>query len=90
MALVIVAYIVYKRVQRQRFLATLKTARITADELKVLLDGGHEPVILDVRIPLHIKAVPYMVPGARRVSAEDLSRDGDELPHAAEVVLYCS
>lgn len=90
LAAIIVAYVLVKWIQRQRFLATLRMARITVDELKTLLDGGQRPVILDLRTALDVQALPYVISGACRVSPEELTRHGDELPREAEVILYCS
>lgn len=42
-------YIAYKYWQRRRLLHELRTARITADELRNKLDAGENPVILDLR-----------------------------------------
>lgn len=90
MAIFIVASVGYKWIQRRRFLATLRTGRITVDELKALVDSGGRPLILDLRTALDVKAFPYMIPGARRVPPERLTHDGAGLAREAEVVLYCS
>jgi membrane protein DedA with SNARE-associated domain len=90
LGLVIASYIIFKWIQRQRFLRSLRTARITPDELKRLLDAGEKPIIVDLRTPLDIEAVPYAIPGAVRIAADELERRGHDLPRASEVVLYCS
>jgi membrane protein DedA with SNARE-associated domain len=90
LAIVIVAYVLGKWIQRRRFLATLNTDRITVDELKATLDRGESPLIIDLRTALDLQALPYAIPGARRVSPEELTTHGDKLPRDAEVVLYCS
>ncbi len=84
------AYVLIKYARRRRFLRLLRIARITADELKQKLDAGEEVVILDLRTALDVEAVPYAIPGALRVAAEDIERRQSELPRDREIVLYCT
>jgi len=37
-----------------------------------------------------VKAVPYAIPGAVRIAAEDLEQRHPDLPRDREIVLYCS
>jgi len=84
------AYVLIKYARRRRFLRLLRIARITADELKQKLDAGEEVVILDLRTALDVEAVPYAIPGALRVAADDIERRQSELPRDREIVLYCT
>src|SRR5262245_45126644 len=65
-------YLVYKYVRRQKLLRELRVARITAAELKQLMDNGHPSVVVDLRDALDHLADPYTIPGALRISPEDL------------------
>ncbi|TAL12483.1 MAG: sulfurtransferase [Nitrospirae bacterium] len=87
---VLALYIAYKYVHRQLLLRELRIARITPDELKHLLDAGHEPVIVDLRQPLDRQANPYSVPGALWMAVEDLERRHHEIPRDRDVILYCA
>jgi membrane protein DedA with SNARE-associated domain len=89
-AIGLATYVTAKWLRRQWFLRSLRTARITADELKHLLDAGQKPFIVDLRTPLDIATTPYAIPGAVRIAAEEVERHGLDLPHGSEVVLYCS
>ena len=86
----LVAYVLVKYTQRQRFLRRLRIARITPEELKQRLDAGEDVVILDLRATLDVEAMPYTIPGAYRVAAEDVEQRHREIPRDREVVLYCT
>jgi membrane protein DedA with SNARE-associated domain len=89
--LALTAYIATKFIQRQRFLRSLRMARITPHELKRRLDlGDGDLVIVDTRSRLDADAVPYGIPGALWISAEEIDRRHQELPGGREVVLYCT
>lgn len=84
------AYLVRKRVRRERFLSDLRVARITPQELKQKLDQ-HEPVtIIDLRHSLDFLPEPYVIPGALRIPLEELEKRQTEIPRDREVVLYCT
>jgi len=85
------SYVVIKFVQRRRFLRSLRTARITPEELKGRLDIGDETLaVVDTRSVLDVNAAPYAIPGALWIVAEEIERRHDELPRGREIVLYCS
>jgi membrane protein DedA with SNARE-associated domain len=87
---VIAGWVIVKWVGRRRFLKGLEVARISADELKVRLETGHGVMIVDLRTALDSEADPWIIPGAVRITAEELERRHAELPRDAEIVLYCS
>jgi membrane protein DedA with SNARE-associated domain/rhodanese-related sulfurtransferase len=80
----------WKYYRRQRFIRQLRIDRITAKELKGMLDAGEEVVIVDLRGSLDFEAEPAMIPGAVHLDAADLEEVSDELAKAHEVVLYCN
>jgi hypothetical protein len=84
------AYILWKYVQRQRFLHRLRIARITPKELMEKLTAGEEVMIVDLRQPLDVEALPYMIPGALRMAMEELEKRHEEIPRDRDMVLYCS
>lgn len=84
------AYVLLKFWQRQRFLRSLRIARITPIELRRRLDDGDAVAIVDTRSPIDVDATPHTIPGARWIGAEDIDRRHDELPRDRDVVLYCS
>jgi membrane protein DedA with SNARE-associated domain/rhodanese-related sulfurtransferase len=80
--------VLLKRTQRQRVLRTLRMARIRPDELQERLQHGDTVTVLDVRAPVEVEAAPYAVPGALRITPDELARRSHEIPHHAEVVMY--
>jgi membrane protein DedA with SNARE-associated domain len=84
------AYILWKYVNRQRFLRRLRVARITADELKGKLDAGEDVMIVDLRHSMDFEAEPHVIPGALRLSAEDLDGRHHEIPRDRDIILYCT
>jgi rhodanese-related sulfurtransferase len=84
------AYILWKYFQRQRFLYRLRTARISPQELLEKINAGEQVMIVDLRQPLDIETVPYVIPGALRMAMEDLGERHHEIPRDREVILYCS
>ncbi len=83
-------YISYKYINRQLILRKLRIARITADELKRMMDDGHEMMIVDLRQPLDIQTDPYTIPGALRMAMEELEQRHHEIPRDRDVILYCA
>jgi membrane protein DedA with SNARE-associated domain len=84
------AYLVWKFVARQRFLRRLRVARITPEELHQKLETGEEVMIVDLRHPLEFDGDPVVIPGAVRVSAQELEERRLAILWDREVVLYCS
>jgi membrane protein DedA with SNARE-associated domain/rhodanese-related sulfurtransferase len=83
-------YIAYKYVHRQLLLRKLRIARITADQLKQMMNNGHEMMIVDLRQPLDLQADPYTIPGALRMAVEELEHRHREIPRDRDVILYCA
>lgn len=86
----VAAYIGWKYWQRERFLRSLRVARITPSELKQRLDAGEDLVIVDLRHALDFNAEPKIIPGALRLAAEEIEQRGHEIPRDRTLVLYCS
>ena len=81
-------WISFKFVQRRRFLKRLKVARITSEELRGRLRAGEDIFIIDLRGRLLDDANP--IPGAVRISPEELAARSREIPRDREIVLFCS
>jgi len=84
------AYVLWKFIQRQRFLRRLRIARITPKELMDKLTAGENISIVDLRQPIDIEAFPQMIPGAIRIAMEEIEDRHGEIPRDRDVVLYCS
>lgn len=84
------AYILWKFVQRQRFLHELRIARISPEELRDKIDAGEDVVVVDLRHSVEFEADPKSIPGALHVPVEDVSDRGHEIPQDREVILFCT
>lgn len=85
---VFAGWIAWKWTQRRRFLKQLRVARITPAELQQRLSAGEELFVVDLRSGLY--GEPALIPGAVRISPEDLTTRRQEIPRDREIVLFCS
>ena len=84
------AYVLWKFIQRRRFIRRLRIARITPKELMDKLTAGETISIVDLRQPMDVAAFPQMIPGALRIAMEEIEERHGEIPRDRDVVLYCS
>jgi len=84
----VAAWIVWKFIQRRRFLHQLKVARITPEELLSRMDAGEDLYIVDLRSG--VEKDLSSVPGAIRLSVEDLTATSQQIPRDREIILFCS
>jgi membrane protein DedA with SNARE-associated domain len=87
---VLVGYIAIKYVQRQRFFRQLRIARIAPEDLRSKLAAGEPTFIVDLRTALDAAEVPYTIPGALRLSPDELEARHLEISRDAELVLFCT
>lgn len=80
--------IAVKYFQRRRLLRMLELARITVYELRDMIDRGEAPVIVDVRTQTRFHV--GHIPGALRMTLEELDEKLADLPRERDVVLYCT
>jgi membrane protein DedA with SNARE-associated domain len=76
--------------QRRRVRKLLRLARISVDELKRLIDAGEAPMIVDVRNRSAHLHDPRRIPGALRVTIDEIEEKLGHLPRDREIVLYCT
>jgi membrane protein DedA with SNARE-associated domain len=82
------AWIVWKFIQRRRFLKKLEVARITPEELRGRMVAGESLYIVDLRTTLDNVWPP--IPGAIRLSIENLTSNSVQIPRDREIILYCT
>lgn len=93
LALLVVAWIanvIWKYVQRQRFIRSLRISRMSVQELKEAIDRGERPFVVDLRHKLEFLVNPRTVSTAVRIAPDELPMRRAELPLDREVVLYCT
>ena len=86
----IAGYILSKFHQRRSFLKEVAGQRIPPEELKQKLDAGEPVTIIDLRHPLDLLPDPRTLPGALRISPEELQEKHSEISRDGEIVLFCT
>lgn len=92
-AAVLFGFIGFKWWQRRRFYRLLQMKRISAEELRQLLDDASDVLIFDVRTDAGRRHDPRRIPGALVLHAEDgteLDAKLAALPRDRDIVLYCT
>lgn len=87
--ILLVAFLLLKYRERERFLQQLEMARISVEELRDLMDGGKDPVIIDARSIAARELMPP-IPGAILFGHEAHAAAFDALPRTHPIVVYCS
>ena len=87
-AVLAAAWILWKVIRRRRFLDQLEVARITPEELLGRMDAGEDLYIVDLRSILEKDL--SSIPGAIRLSVEDLTANSQQIPRDREIILFCS
>ncbi len=82
--------VIWKYMQRQRFIRSLRVSRMTVQELKAAFDRGERPFVVDLRHRLEFLVNPRTVSTAVRIAPDELPLRHAELPRDREVVLYCT
>ncbi len=85
-----IAYIGYRYYERVKFLNQVKGDRISPQELKAKLELGEQVTIIDLRHPLDLLPDPHTLPGALRISPEELEARHTEISRDGEIVLFCT
>jgi membrane protein DedA with SNARE-associated domain/rhodanese-related sulfurtransferase len=78
-----------KYVQRRRLLQAIGVPRISIDELKALIDGGHDPVIIDAR-SLTAQQLENAIPGALIYNEFAPGHLLATLDKDRHIIVYCS
>lgn len=86
--LALFAFIASKWWERKRFLNDLRMARISVEDLNILLTNGETPIILDTRSP-HLLDDGW-IPGAQFITMETLDQLTFKTSDNEAVILYCS
>jgi membrane protein DedA with SNARE-associated domain len=86
----IAGYVAYKFYQRGRFLRQVAGARIAPQELREQMEAGQPVTIIDLRHPLDLLPDPRTLPGALRISPEELQLRHGEITRDGEIVLFCT
>lgn len=83
-------FIAFKWWQRWRFFKVLRMARISVEDLYALMQGGHNPVVVDVRSAGARSLDPRGIPGALAVDIDRFDDVLSQLPPDRDIILYCT
>ena len=83
-------FIAFKWWERRRFFAALRMARVPVEELYRLIEGGHAPVVVDVRSAQERRADPRRIRGAIAVDFDKLDAELAQLPPDRDIIVYCT
>lgn len=89
----LLGFVGLKWLQRWRFYRLLRMSRITAAELRGLLEGAVDLLIFDVRTEGVRRGDPRRIPGALVLHAEDAPGFDAKLaalPRDREIIIYCT
>lgn len=64
--------------------------RITADELNERMKRGEQFTILDTRNPKAWSEAETRLPGALRITADELEKHLDKIPRDRTIITYCT
>ena len=81
---------VLRFVKRGRNRSELERHSLSAEQLESLMASGQKVYLFDVRQPLDLLAYPELIPGAKRISPEEVLRTPSLLPRDEDIVLYCT
>jgi membrane protein DedA with SNARE-associated domain len=84
------AWILFKYIQRRRFIRRLRISRIEPVELKADLDSGRPVVVVDLRNEFALDEDSVQIPGALRLTPEEIEVRHEEIPRDRDIVLYCT
>jgi membrane protein DedA with SNARE-associated domain len=85
---VLAAWAGVKWVRRRRFLRSLRGSRIEPEELAARLAAGEAVTVVDLRSP--VEGAERRLPGALRLTPDELLARHGEIPRDREIVVYCS
>jgi membrane protein DedA with SNARE-associated domain/rhodanese-related sulfurtransferase len=87
-AVAVALFVTWKWWQRHRFNVQLRMARVSAEALAALLDGGERPLIVDVRSAA--SRDEGRIPGAIMVQGDAEAPELSAHPKDALIVVYCA
>jgi membrane protein DedA with SNARE-associated domain len=89
-AVLLAGWIVLKWVERRRFYKLLERSRISAPELKEMLERGESAVIVDLRSDFGFQADGVKIAGAIHIPPGEFKTRFREIPPGRPVVMYCT
>ena len=86
----VAVYLLYKLIERRRFLRSLRIARVTPEDVNAMQLRGEPVFVVDLRHPLDVARQPEKIAGALQLTAQELEHRNVEIPRDRDIVLYCT
>lgn len=80
--------VIWARRTKQR--RAFERISITPEALHALIEAKHDVAILDVRQPLDLLVNSDIIPGAIRLSPDDVAKDPGLIPVGKDLIVYCT
>jgi len=87
---IVLAYFGWKLINRQIFLQSLRTRRMTPDEVHERIQSDDNFHVIDLRHDYDVKALPHLLPGAQRVQMETIDLHAPHIPPDKDILLCCN
>ncbi len=84
------AYLLFKLLQRQSFLSSLKMRMLSVEQVNDKLNSSDAVFVIDLRHRHDVNALPYSIPTAVRIPMEKIEQYFDKIPKSRDIILYCS
>jgi rhodanese-related sulfurtransferase len=88
-AAVLLAIVLAKRVKDRRE-REMERYSITPEALHALLASNQEVLVIDARLPLDLLGDSVIIPGALRLSPQEVRENPSLLPKEKDLVVYCT
>lgn len=83
-------WILLKWVERRRFYRVLERSRISAPELKELLDRGEDVAIVDLRSDITYQTEGMKIRGSLHIPPKEFDARYTEIPAGRPIVMFCT
>jgi rhodanese-related sulfurtransferase len=87
---VIAGLVIFRWRKRKNMESELERHSISPQELHAFIHSDQKVLIFDVRQALDLLAYPEQIPGAQRVSPEDVLARPNAIPKDMDVIVYCT
>lgn len=77
-------------IKREKELRTLEQHSTTPEALRSAMITNADILVFDVRQPLDLLAYPEIIPGAKRISPDEILRSPTLIPKEKDSVVYCT
>ncbi|MGB0122366.1 MAG: rhodanese-like domain-containing protein [Silvibacterium sp.] len=86
----LVLLLIVLRIKHMKDRQEMEQHTITPDALYILLVSNQDVPVFDVRLPLDLLADSEIIPGAKRLSPQEVLENPSLIPNEKDTVVYCT